>query len=62
MGQVINLQPERERKMPVQDMTVPNLLNDPDFKEYLEENQVSEEETPIAFAQWLKEESEPLPN
>jgi hypothetical protein len=36
-------------------MSTDNLLTDPDFLEYLEENSVSEEETPIAFAAWLKE-------
>jgi hypothetical protein len=35
-----------------------NLYKDPDFLEYLEENSVSEEEKPIAFAQWLKENAE----
>ena len=39
-------------------MSENNLLKDPDFLEYLEEHQVSEEETPIAFAEWLKENDE----
>ena len=34
---------------------LPDLMKDPDFLEYLEENQVAEEETQIAFAAWLKE-------
>ena len=32
-----------------------NLLKDPDFLEYLEENSFPDEETQIAFAAWLKE-------
>ena len=32
-----------------------NLMQDPDFLEYLEEHSVSEEEKQIAFAAWLKE-------
>lgn len=32
-----------------------NLTLDPDFLEYLEENSIPEEERPIAFAAWLKE-------
>ena len=36
-------------------MSTANLMKDADFLEYLEENQISEEETQIAFATWLKE-------
>jgi hypothetical protein len=36
-------------------MSTDNLMQDADFLEYLEENSVPEEETPIAFAVWLKE-------
>jgi hypothetical protein len=32
-----------------------NLMKDADFLEYLEENSIPEEETQIAFAEWLKE-------
>lgn len=32
-----------------------NLMKDKDFLDYLEENSVPEEETQIAFAEWLKE-------
>lgn len=32
-----------------------DLTKDPDFLEYLEEHSISEEERPIAFAAWLKE-------
>lgn len=38
--------------------TLVDLTKDADFLEYLDENQVSEEETPIAFAAWLKENAE----
>ena len=38
--------------------TMPNLMKDADFLEYLEENSVPEEETQIAFAAWLKENQE----
>jgi hypothetical protein len=34
---------------------MPNLTQDPDFLEYLEEHSVPEAERPIAFAAWLKE-------
>ena len=39
---------------------LPNLMKDADFLEYLEENQISEEETQIAFAAWLKENAESM--
>lgn len=39
----------------MKDTTMPNLMKDADFLEYLEENSVPEEETQIAFAAWLKE-------
>jgi len=39
-------------------MSTDNLMKDPDFLEYLEEHQVSPEETQIAFAEWLKENDE----
>jgi hypothetical protein len=35
--------------------STPNLMNDADFLEYLEEDSVPEEEKQIAFAEWLKE-------
>lgn len=35
--------------------SMPNLTQDPDFLEYLEEHSVPENERPIAFAAWLKE-------
>lgn len=35
-----------------------DLTKDVDFLEYLEENQVSDVEIPIAFAEWLKENAE----
>jgi hypothetical protein len=34
---------------------MPNLIQDPDFLEYLEEHSVPAEEKQIAFAAWLKE-------
>ena len=34
---------------------LPDLTKDDDFLEYLEEHSVSEEETQIAFAAWIKE-------
>jgi len=37
------------------EITMPNLTQDPDFLEYLEEHSVPEAERPIAFAAWLKE-------
>ena len=40
------------------DTSMPNLMKDADFLEYLEENSVPEEETQIAFAAWLKENQE----
>jgi hypothetical protein len=32
-----------------------NLMKDADFLDYLEEHSVPEEETQIAFAEWIKE-------
>jgi hypothetical protein len=34
-------------------MSTDNLMNDPDFLEFLEENSVPEEEKQIAFAEWV---------
>ena len=39
-------------------MSTDNLMQDADFLESLEENSIPEEETPIAFAAWLKENEE----
>jgi hypothetical protein len=34
-------------------MSTDNLMNDPDFLEFLEENSIPEEEKQIAFAEWV---------
>jgi hypothetical protein len=39
-------------------MSTDNLMNDPDFLEFLEENSVPEEEKQIAFAEWISENEE----